>query len=72
MTDKIKSCRFCGSPAVCGNDEGAWSPHDREGWYVMCLNEDCNYIYDGFRTRTEAIEHWNKEFQVKLEVVKDN
>lgn len=60
MTDKLKSCPFCGGDAMeCSDDYSH---------YIMCMSCECTVGYNGdhptvsvgeFTTREEAIAAWN-------------
>ena len=67
MSEKLKPCPFCGSPALLSA-----YPHDRpEMFYVACYSPDCyctmGEFYDRdampdhpFREKDAAIAAWNR------------
>ena len=51
MWEELKPCPFCGSSAELFGDLGSY--------YVRCQNKDCETINSLYKTRAEAIYHWN-------------
>lgn len=62
MSEKLKSCPFCGGPGhLMRFDEPR--PH-RRGWYVVCHGKKfcpmfCSTPYSDLLNRGEAIAAWN-------------
>ena len=64
MTEKLKTCPFCGGKGEIKFDIGDYRTGEYRGYYVMCGNSDINclagWISGGcFATKEEAIEAWN-------------
>lgn len=62
MSEKLRSCPFCGAAAITDHVEmGAFSY-----WRSGCVNVDCPVRpeTDGFETEAEAVEAWNHREEV--------
>jgi hypothetical protein len=68
MKDELKPCPFCGGPAIV---DAAW-PNTR--WYIACCaDEDCYGCFvatNGYYTKEQAIELWNKRVAADLEAAR--
>lgn len=57
MSDKLKSCPFCGGVGNC-NNVGLCDKDGNPLWWVECI--DCGINTAGHTTQNEAITSWNR------------
>ncbi len=58
MSDELKPCPFCGSPAKAWGDDS-----DHFSWLlvrIICENTVCGTRGNNYATRAEAIAAWNR------------
>jgi hypothetical protein len=57
MTEKLKPCPFCGEKATI---EDCSYYDEKKSWSAMCGNPSCFAYTETHKTKSLAIERWNK------------